>query len=109
MSQPASTAATAWRTLPHIESTSTLRSWHIEMTSCGMPSPAAKTVAPSSMSSATSSSRRWGSAVSRSTPNGLSVSARAARISARSSSAGSVDAPKQPYPPASDTAATSRW
>ncbi len=50
---------------------------------------------------------RSGNAVSRSTPSGLSVSAFAARISAPSSSELIVEAPKQPNPPASETAATS--
>ncbi len=50
-----------------------------------------------------------GSAVSRSTPNGLSVAAFTARISSTISSWFMAEAPRHPNPPASDTAATSVW
>ena len=73
----------------------------------GTPSPAANTDAPSRINASTSVIRRSGIAVSRSTPSGLSVSALAARISATISSPDIVEAPKQPKPPASETAATS--
>ena len=49
-----------------------------------------------------------GAAVSRSTPNGLSVSARVAAISAVMWSWPMVEAPRHPNPPASDTAAANR-
>ena len=48
-----------------------------------------------------------GMAVSRSTPNGLSVALRTAAISATIRSVPMVEAPRQPKPPASDTAVTS--
>jgi hypothetical protein len=50
-----------------------------------------------------------GRAVSRSTPKGLSVSARTAAISSTISSWPMVEAPMQPKPPASETAATTWW
>ena len=50
-----------------------------------------------------------GAAVRRSTPNGLSVSVRTVAISSTISSCRMVEAPRQPKPPASDTAATRRW
>jgi hypothetical protein len=109
MSQPASTAATAWRTFPHMLTTSTLRWWHSSTTSRGTPSPATKTVAPPSMMSLTLATMSWGAAVSRSTPNGLAVSSRTLAISSTIWSCAMVDAPMQPNPPASLTAATSRW
>ena len=43
MSHPAATAAVAWRTLPHMLTTSTLSAWHSSMTSRGTPSPATNT------------------------------------------------------------------
>ncbi len=46
-----------------------------------------------------------GAAVSRSTPNGLAVDARVAAISSFICPWLIVDAPRQPKPPASDTAA----
>ncbi len=46
-------------------------------------------------------------AVSRSTPNGLSVAARTAAISSTMRSSPMVAAPRQPKPPASETALTS--
>ncbi len=46
-------------------------------------------------------------AVSRSTPNGRSVAARTAAISATIRSLLMVEAPRHPKPPASDTAVTS--
>ena len=61
------------------------------------------------MSSSTWLSNVSGNAVSRSTPKGLAVAWRTARISSTICSALIVDAPRQPNPPASDTAATSRW
>ena len=109
MSQPASTAAVAWRTLPHMFTTSTLRRWQRSTTSRGTPRPATNTVAPPSMMSLTFASMSWGAAVRRSTPNGLSVSFRTLAISSTISSWRMVDAPRQPKPPASETAATRRW
>ena len=53
MSQPASTAAMAWRTLPHMLTTSTLRLWHRSTTSRGTPRPATNTEPPPSMMSVT--------------------------------------------------------
>ena len=81
MSQPASTAAIAWATLPHMLTTSRPPSWHCSTTSRGTPSPATNTVAPPSIMSATFAAMSWGAAVSRSTPKGLSVSAAVAAIS----------------------------
>ena len=107
-SQPASTAATAWRTLPHMFTTSTWWRWQRSRTSRGTPSAATNTGTFSSMSRSTPSWVCSGSAVSRSTPNGLAVSAWVARISSRSWSGLIVPAPRVPNPPASDTAATRR-
>ncbi len=107
MSQPASTAAIAWRTLPHMFTTMTLRSWQRSTTSRGTPRPATKTVAPPAMTASTLPTMSPGEAVSRSTPNGLSVASRTACISATMTLRLIVDAPMQPKPPASDTAATS--
>ena len=50
-----------------------------------------------------------GMAVSRSTPNGLAVSSRTRSISDTMRSWLIVEAPMQPNPPASLTAATSSW
>ena len=80
MSQPASTAATAWRTLPHMLTTRTLWSWQRSIASRGTPRPATKTWAPSSTMCCTPSVRSP-EAVSRSTPKGRSVAAFTARIS----------------------------
>ena len=79
------------------------------MTSRGTPRPATKIRAPPSMTDWMPASTWPGRAVSRSTPKGLSVSARTPAISSTSSSARIVDAPSVPMPPASETAATSRW
>ena len=89
--------------------TSVLRRWQRSTTSRGTPRPATNTVAPPSMMSLTFDSMSWGAAVSRSTPNGLAVAARTAAISPFICSWPMVDAPRQPNPPASDTALTSRW
>ena len=72
-SQPASTAAIAWRTLPHMLATSTLPSCSTLMTSRGTPRPATNNDAPPFTICCASSIIRSGSAASRSTPNGLSV------------------------------------
>ena len=67
MSQPASTASMAWRTLPHMFMTSTPLAWHRSMTSRGTPRPATYTVAPAAMMRSTLAV--WSpAAVSRSTP-----------------------------------------
>ncbi len=58
---------------------------------------------------ATSAIIRSGSAASRSTPNGASVSRRTAAISWIICSDSIAAAPSVPIPPASLTAATSRW
>ncbi len=84
-------------------------SWHCSTTSRGTPRPATKTLAPPSIIAATFAAMSWGAAVSRSTPNGLSVSAAVAAISRTISSWSMVEAPRQPKPPASDTAAATRW
>ena len=109
MSHPASTAATACRTLPHMFTTSRPLAWHSSTTSRGTPRPATNAVAPPAMMSPTFSSRPRGSAVSRSTPKGLDVAPATAAISSRISSSPMVEAPRQPKPPASLTAVTSRW
>jgi hypothetical protein len=57
--------------------------------------------------SRTLDSKSWGAAVSRSTPKGLAVRSRTSAIWATSSGWAMADAPMQPKPPASDTAATS--
>jgi len=106
MSHPASTAAMAWRTLPHMFITSTFLLWHSSMTSRGTPSPATNTRPPPSMMALTWVSMSPGAAVSRSTPNGLSVSVRTLAISSTILSMPIVDAPMHPKPPASLTAAT---
>jgi hypothetical protein len=107
MSQPAATASTAWRTLPHMFTTTTPCWWHSSITSRGTPSPATNAVAPPRMMSSTFSVIPWGTAVSRSTPKGLAVAWRTAAISDLISSWPMAEAPMQPKPPASDTAATS--
>ena len=86
MSQPASTAAIAWRTFPHMLMTRTLLSWQSLITSRGTPSPATKTCAPSLITSSMFDIICSGSAVRRSTPNGLLVAAFTARISSTISS-----------------------
>ena len=53
MSHPASTASTAWRTLPHMLTTSRPLAWHRSTTSRGTPSPATNAVAPPAMMSPT--------------------------------------------------------
>ena len=83
-------------------------SWQSLITSRGTPSPATKTCAPSLITSSMFDIICSGSAVRRSTPNGLLVAAFTARISSTISSWLMADAPRQPNPPASDTAATSR-
>ena len=57
------------------------------------------------MTSLTCSVMPPGMAVSRSTPNGLSVAARMAAISSTIVSLPMVEAPRQPNPPAAETAA----
>ena len=109
MSHPASTAAMAWRTLPHMLTTRTLRLWQRSTTSRGTPRPATNTEPPPSMMSLTLAAMSPGAAVSRSTPKGLSVSSRTLAISSRICSAPMVEAPMHPNPPASLTAATRRW
>ena len=82
MSQPASTAATAWRTLPHMFTTSTLLlvaqlddlAGHAEAGHEHAGAAVDDGLRPGSTMSP-------GAAVSRSTPNGLSVSARTLAIS----------------------------
>ena len=106
MSQPASTAATAWRTLPHMFTTNMLRLWHRSITSRGTPRPATNTVAPRSAMAFTSRDMSPGAAVSRSTPKGLEVAARTLSISSTITSWPMADAPRQPKPPASLTAVT---
>lgn len=100
MSHPASTASTAWRTLPHMFTTSSPLVWHRSTTSRGTPSAATNAVTPPVMMSPTFCSSPRGSAVSRSTPNGLSVALATATISSRISSSPIVEAPVQPKPPA---------
>ena len=107
-SQPASTAAIAWRTLPHIDATNTLPSCSTSMISRGTPSPATNNDAPPFTISSAPATMRSGSAASRSTPNGAAVSSRTCCISELSSSVDMVAAPNVPKPPASDTAATRR-
>ena len=80
-SQPASTARTAWSTLPHMFTTSTPARWHCSITSVGTPNAATKAVAPPSMMICTCSAMLPGMAVRRSTAKGLSVAARTAAIS----------------------------
>ena len=75
------------------------------MTSVGTPRPATKADAPPSTMTFTCSVMPPGMAVRRSTPKGLVVAARMAAISADIVSASMVDAPRQPKPPASETAA----
>jgi hypothetical protein len=48
-------------------------------------------------------------AVSRSTPKGLSVAAAVRAISSTITSSDIVEAPRQPKPPALDTAAANSW
>ena len=105
-SHPASTARTAWSTLPHMLTTSTLARWHCSITSVGTPSAATKAVAPPSMMICTCSAMLPGMAVRRSTANGLSVALRTAAISAAMVALPMVPAPRQPKPPASETAVT---
>ena len=69
---------TAWSTLPHMLTTSNPARWHRSTTSTGTPRPATNTLAPPSTTASTCSAMPPGMAVSRSTPNGLSVSARSA-------------------------------
>ena len=108
-SHPAATAATAWRTLPHIDAIRTLLSWQSSTTSRGTPRPATNTRPPWSMIACTWAGMSPGMAVRRSTPKGLSVRCRTASISRTMRSRFIVDAPMQPNPPASLTAATSSW
>jgi hypothetical protein len=89
--------------------TTTPCSWHSSITSRGTPSPATNTEAPPRITSSTWVTMSAGIAVSRSTPKGLSVASRTAAISWRISSRRIAEAPRQPNPPASDTAATRRW
>ena len=79
------------------------------MTSRGTPRPATKMRAPPSITDGMPASTWPGRAVSRSTPKGFDVMARTPAISSTSSSGRIVDAPSVPMPPASETAATSRW
>ena len=74
----------------------------------GRRAPATKAVAPPSMMIWTCSAMPPGMAVSRSTPKGLSVALRTAAISATIFSLPMVPAPRQPKPPAAETAATNR-
>ncbi len=104
-SQPASTAAMAWRTFPHMFTTTSPCSWQRSTTSRGTPSPATNAVAPPLAMSRTLAAMSCGAAVSRSTPKGLAVADRVAAISAFICPWPIVDAPRQPKPPASDTAA----
>ena len=106
MSQPASRARRAWATLPHMLTTSTPWRWQRSTASAGTPRPATKTDAPPSMTCSTWASRSPGMAVRRSTPKGLSVPFRTSAISATMRSLLMVEAPRQPKPPASETATT---
>ena len=108
-SQPASTAAIAWRTLPHMLATSTLPSWQQldDVARHAEPGDEQRRAAARRPCARRRASAP-GSAASRSTPNGLSVQLahrRASRRRARSDAI--VAAPSVPKPPASDTAATS--
>src|SRR5829696_6565584 len=85
--------------------TSTPARWQRSTTSRGTPSPATNTEAPPAISASTPGVRSP-AAVSRSTPKGRSVDSRTRRISSTSWSLDMVEAPRQPKPPASDTAAT---
>ena len=89
-----------------VTTTTSLR-WHRSTTSVGTPSPATKADAPPSMMILTCSVRPPGMAVRRSTPKGLSVARRTAAISSAIFSLPMVEAPRQPKPPASETAAAS--
>ena len=97
--------AHACSTLPHMLTTTRSCWWQRSTTSVGTPRPATNADAPPSMTSLTWSVMPPGMAVSRSTPNGLSVAARIAAISATIVSLPMVEAPRQPKPPAAETAA----
>src|SRR3954452_24270724 len=99
----------ACRTFPHMLATRTFPSCSTLMTSRGTPRPATNRDAPPSTTLCASSTIRSGSAARRSTPKGLSVSLRTPSISSSSCSDDIVAAPRVPNPPASDTAATTRW
>ena len=75
------------------------------MTAIGTPSPAINAVAPSAMMTSTDAVSVSGCAVSRSTPNGLSVRSRTRRIWSRMNRGGHPAMPSDPNPPAADTAA----
>ncbi len=75
------------------------------MMGVGTPSPETKVLAPSSIMTSQAACRDSGRAVSRSTPKGLSVSSRTRRIWTRISSGPALAMPRQPKPPASETAA----
>ena len=106
MSHPASSARRAWSTLPHMLMTRTSWRWQRSTTSAGTPRPATKTEAPPSMICSTCPTRSPGMAVSRSTPKGLFGGLADVAISATICSLDMVEAPRQPNPPASDTAVT---
>jgi len=92
-----------------MDPTRTLLSCSNSMASRGTPRPATNTRAPPFTTSPIWLAIWPGSAVRRSTPNGFEVSSRTLAISATISSGRIVDAPMQPKPPASETAATRRW
>ena len=73
----------------------------------GTPSAATKAVAPPSMMICTWSAMLPGMAVRRSTAKGLSVASRTAAISDAMVVGLMVPAPRQPKPPASETAVAS--
>ena len=108
-SQPLATALMAWRTLPHIEPTSTLASCSASTTSRGTPSPATKIRAPPAITSSMPGLHLAGE-------RGQQVDAE--RLGGQLADRGHlgrqlvgriVEAPSVPIPPASLTAATSRW
>ena len=80
--------------------------WHSSTTSAGTPSPATNTDAPPSMIWSTWAAMSPGMAVSRSTPKGCRWPPHRGDLRHHPLVL-MVDAPRQPNPPASDTAATS--
>ena len=109
-SQPAATAPTAWRTLPHIEPTRTLLVVQQVDDLPGHAEAGHEDAGPAVDDRLDARPRPGpGRAVSRSTPKGFDVMARTPAISSTSSSGRIVDAPSVPKPPASETAATSWW
>ena len=81
--------------------------FHSSIYFSGFPAPVVTTFTPSSATTFATSSA-YGLISMMLTPNGLSVSFFASRISFRTHSAGAADAPMRPRPPASETAAARR-